>query len=44
MIRKVKVDGKTRFRVITHQTGRNMGTYATREAAKRRLRQIARFR
>lgn len=44
MIRKVKVNGQTRYKVVTHQTGRNMGTYRTRAEAKRRLRQIARFR
>jgi len=43
MIRKVKVDGKTKFRVITHQTGKNMGTYDTRSAAEKRLKQIKRF-
>ena len=40
MIRKVKGG----YRVITHQTGRNMGTYKTKAAAKRRLAQIHRFR
>jgi len=44
MIRRVKVKGKTKFRVITHQTGRNMGTYSTREAAQKRLNQIKKFR
>ena len=44
MIRKVKVDGRTRYKVITHQTGRNMGTYSSRKAAEKRLRQIKRFR
>jgi hypothetical protein len=44
MIRKVKVGGKTHYRVITHQTGRNMGTYSTMAAARRRLRFIKRFR
>ena len=39
MIRKVK-DG---YRVITHQTGKNMGTYPTKKAARRRLKQIQRF-
>lgn len=40
MIKKVK----TGYRVVTHQTGRNMGTYRTRAAAERRLAQIARYR
>ena len=40
MIRKVKGG----YRVITHQTGKNMGTYKTKAAAERRLRQIGRFR
>lgn len=39
MIRKVKGG----FRVISHQTGKNFGTYKTRAAAKRRLAQIKRF-
>jgi len=43
MIRKVKIKGKTKYRVITHQTGKNMGTYNTRAAAKKRLEQIKRF-
>lgn len=44
MIRKVKVKGKTKYRVITHQTGRNMGTYGSRSAAEKRLGQIRKFR
>lgn len=40
MIRKVKGG----YRVITHQTGKNMGTYRTKAAARKRLKQIARFR
>jgi hypothetical protein len=44
MIRKVKVKGKTKYRVITHQTGRNMGTYSTRAQAEKRLSQIKKFR
>jgi len=40
MIRKVKGG----WRVITHQTGKNMGTYKTKAAAKRRLKQIRKFR
>jgi hypothetical protein len=40
MIRKVKGG----YRVVTHQTGRNMGTYRTKKAAERRLAQIRRFR
>lgn len=43
MIRKIKVKGKTMFRVITHQTGKNMGTYASRAAAQERLHQLKRF-
>lgn len=38
----VKVKGG--YRVVSHQTGRNFGTYPTRAAAQRRLRQLARFR
>lgn len=44
MIKKVKVEGKTKYRVVTHQTGKNMGTYSTRAAAEKRLAQIKRFR
>ena len=40
MIRKVKGG----YRVVTHQTGRNMGIYKTKAAAKRRLAQLARHR
>lgn len=40
MIKKVKGG----WRVITHQTGKNMGTYKTKTAAQRRLRQMARHR
>lgn len=40
MIKKVKGG----YRVITHQTGRNMGTYSTKAQAQRRLNQIKRFR
>ena len=43
MIRKVKVKGKVMYRVITHQTGKNMGTYGSKLAAMRRLEQIKRF-
>jgi hypothetical protein len=32
------------YRVVTHQTGKNMGTFKTRAQAKRRLNQIKRFR
>ncbi len=31
------------YKVISHQTGRNFGVYATRSAAEKRLRQIKRF-
>lgn len=40
MIRKVKKG----YRVITHQTGKNMGTYKTKAAAQKRLRQIKKYR
>lgn len=40
MIRKVKGG----YRVITHQTGKNMGTYKTKAAAQKRLRQIRKYR
>lgn len=43
MIRRVKVNGKIKYRVITHQTGKNMGTYDTRAAAEKRLNQIKKF-
>lgn len=44
MIKKVKAGGKTKYRVITHQTGKNMGTYSTRAGAQKRLNQIKKFR
>jgi hypothetical protein len=44
MIKKVKVKGETKFRVVTHQTGRNMGTYNTRAQAQARLNHIKKFR
>jgi hypothetical protein len=40
MIRKVKGG----YRVISHQTGKNFGTYKTKKAAQKRLKQIKRFR
>jgi len=43
MIKKVKVKGKTKYRVVSHRTGRNMGTYDTLKAAQRRLDQIRKF-
>ena len=39
MIRKLKAG----WRVISHRTGRNLGTYRTKAAALKRLRQIAFF-
>ena len=39
MIKKVKAG----YRVVTHQTGRNMGTYPTKSQAQKRLRQIKKF-
>lgn len=39
MIRKVK----SGYRVVSHTTGRNMGTFKTKAAAKRRLGQILYF-
>ena len=38
----IKVKGG--YRVISHQTGKNLGTFPSRAAARRRLRQLARFR
>lgn len=32
------------YRVVTHQTGKNMGTYKTKAAAEKRLAQIKKFR
>jgi hypothetical protein len=43
MIKKVTVNGKTKYRVVTHQTHRNMGTYGTIQQAEKRLKQIKRF-
>lgn len=40
MIRKVKGG----FRVISHRTGKNLGTYKTKKAAEKRLKQLKRFR
>lgn len=39
MIRRVKGG----YRVVSHQTGRNFGTYRTKAQAQRRLAQIKRF-
>lgn len=39
MIKKVK-EG---YRVVSHKTGRNMGTYKKKEDAEERLKQIKRF-
>jgi len=39
MIRKVK-EG---YKVVSHQTGKNFGTYKTKAEAKKRLKQIKRF-
>lgn len=39
MIRKVK-DG---WRVVSHTTGKNLGTYKTKKEAQQRLRQIKYF-
>jgi len=39
MIRKVK-EG---WRVISHRTGKNLGTYKTKKEAQKRLRQIQAF-
>lgn len=43
MIKKVKVKGATRYRVVSHTTGRNLGTYPTYTAAQKRLGKIKRF-
>lgn len=40
MIRKVKGG----FRVIAHKSGKNMGTFKTKAAAQKRLKQLARYR
>lgn len=40
MIRKVKGG----YRVVSHRTGRNLGTFKSKEAAQRRLKQLARYR
>lgn len=40
MIRKVKAG----YRVVSHQTGKNFGTYKTKAAAKKRLAQIKKYR
>ena len=39
MIRKVK-EG---WRVVSHRTGKNLGTYKTKKAAQERLRQVKYF-
>lgn len=39
MIKQVKGG----YKVVTHQTGKNMGTYKTKAAAQARLKQIKRF-
>lgn len=40
MIKKVKGG----YRVVSHRTGKNLGTYRTRAAAQTRLAQVKRFR
>ena len=39
MIKKVK----SGYRVIAHKSGKNMGTYKTKKAAEKRLKQIKKF-
>lgn len=39
MIRKVK----SGYKVVSHQTGKSFGTYKTKAAAQKRLKQIKRF-
>lgn len=39
MIRKVG----SRYRVVSHRTGRSLGTYRSKRAARRRLAQVAYF-
>ena len=39
MVKKVKGG----YRVVSHQTGKNFGTYKTKVAAQKRLAQIKRF-
>lgn len=43
MIRKVKVGGETKYRVVSHTTGRNLGTYSSKAAAEKRIKQVGRF-
>lgn len=43
MIRKVKVKGVTKYRVVSHTTGRNLGTFGSKTAAQKRLGQVKRF-
>lgn len=40
MIKKL---GKNKWRVVSETTGRNLGTYDSREAAEKRLRQVEYF-
>lgn len=40
MIRRVKGG----FRVVSHRTGKNLGTFSTHNAAEARLKQLKRFR
>ena len=42
MIRKVRINGKVRYRVLA-ETGRHMGTYDTPEEAEKRLAQVEWF-
>jgi len=44
MIKKVKVKGKTMYRIVSHKTGKNLGTFSTRKAAEKHLKHIGRFR
>lgn len=47
MIKTVTVKGVKKYRVVSHKTGRNLGTYphtkAGLEKARKRLRQVKRF-
>lgn len=43
MIRTVKVNGKTKYRVVSHTTGANLGTFDTRREAEEELKRRKRF-
>ena len=43
MIKRVRVNGKYVYRVVSEHTNRNLGTYATMAEAKQRLREVEYF-